>query len=227
MGDKIKSWEWLKIVIAFVVIVSIFITFLLSTKERNLIEAWIFCLFLCLAGGFGLLWWDRRGRKKQDTFDYKQLTERPDRIWIKENKVCYESPDRGWELPISEINIIGEYTNSDGPYLDDWFIVFILRDGKSLEAPVYAGIQNDFMKEISGQLHTKLEYTLANSTNFASNILWPREISGKQMFVITKQPAQGTLGRLFRIKKTICGYSNEILRIIRDDIGKPPGKTVG
>ena len=29
----------------------------------------------------------------------------------------------------SDIVVVGEYTNPDGPWLDDWFIVFVFRNG--------------------------------------------------------------------------------------------------
>jgi hypothetical protein len=34
------------------------------------------------------------------------------------------------QIDINDIIVIGEYTNSDGPYFDDWFLTFVTRDGK-------------------------------------------------------------------------------------------------
>jgi len=34
------------------------------------------------------------------------------------------------EIDINEIVVIGEYTNSDGPYFDDWFLTLVTKDGQ-------------------------------------------------------------------------------------------------
>jgi hypothetical protein len=42
------------------------------------------------------------------------------------------------QTDLNEIVIIGEYTNSDGPWFDDWFLVFVTKDGHWRHIPWYA-----------------------------------------------------------------------------------------
>src|SRR5262249_50743800 len=45
--------------------------------------------------------------------------------------ICYESQGKEvWKISIAELVCIGEYTNANGPWLDDYFLVFGLRDNR-------------------------------------------------------------------------------------------------
>ena len=39
--------------------------------------------------------------------------------------ITYHSAGADWSVPVADVRLIGEYTNSDGPYLDDYFMVFL------------------------------------------------------------------------------------------------------
>lgn len=95
---------------------------------------------------------------------------------------------QNWSLPISQIKIIGEYTNSNGPYVDDYFFVFVLADGSWRQASFYAEGRESFLTELSSKLGYKLECGLCNSTSLKSRIMWPEELNGEILFTFACAP---------------------------------------
>ena len=50
----------------------------------------------------------------------------PAHIWIQDKTILYAIRDSdAWELPIAELKVVGEYTTPNGPYIDDYFYVFL------------------------------------------------------------------------------------------------------
>jgi len=98
--------------------------------------------------------------------------------------LSYHSGGYGsWELPISEITLIGEYTNEDGPFADDYFLVFLSRNnGGWLEASFYGDGRDEVLKELSTLMGTGIACGLCHSTTFASRVIWPEEKSGAELF---------------------------------------------
>ena len=88
-----------------------------------------------------------------------------------------------WRLPISEITLIGEYTNEDGPMSDDYFLVFLSDNEPDwLEASFYGEGRDEVLKELSDILGSKLTCGLAHSTTFMSQVIWPDDKKGKRVF---------------------------------------------
>ena len=51
----------------------------------------------------------------------------PTRIWIEHNAIHYSStPTGSWTLPVADLVVFGEYTNQNGPFLDDYYFVFVV-----------------------------------------------------------------------------------------------------
>ena len=98
--------------------------------------------------------------------------------------LTYRSGGYGcWELPIAEITIIGEYTNEDGPFADDYFLVFV-RDGEPgwLEGSFFADGRDAILKELSARLGADLSCGQAHLATFRSRILWPDHLKGRVLF---------------------------------------------
>ena len=108
--------------------------------------------------------------------------------------VNYSTPEKttsyckNWSLPISQIQIVGEYTDSNGPYLDDYFFVFVLSNGSWRQASFYAEGRDSFLTELSSKLGHKLECGLCNSTSLKSRVLWPEKLSGEILFTFARAP---------------------------------------
>jgi len=108
-------------------------------------------------------------------------------IRLEHGCVSYQLSTGGWRLPVSEIKIIGEHTNDQGPLVDDYFLVFLT--GSDLyEVSIYAEGLEEFLVELSDSLGTKLSCELGNSTKYRSRVMWPPEIEGLPMFDYFKTP---------------------------------------
>jgi hypothetical protein len=110
--------------------------------------------------------------------------------------IRYSSVGPVWELRLSALRVIGEYTNANGPYLDDYFLCFATTDSEWYEASFYDEGRDEFLKELGHLLGSDFQLHLVGSTDYASNVLWPPHLAGTPMF--TFEPVQATtwLGRL-------------------------------
>ena len=143
-------------------------------------------------------------------------------IWIDGNVITYRSEVWGnWDLPVAELQILGEATNQCGPYADDYFFCFAIGPGLWLEASFYAKGRDEFLRALGTQLRTSLEPGLCNSANFASRILWPSRLAGRDMFQYKNVPSRGFLGRMIGATKTIQTYTEEVAVALAVD-GEPP-----
>jgi hypothetical protein len=87
------------------------------------------------------------------------------------------------QLDLADIIIIGEYTNSNGPWFDDWFLTFVTRDGAWRSIPWYAKNMEELLRVLSVRFHPALENSsLANSTSWKSVVRYPIALEGKELF---------------------------------------------
>jgi hypothetical protein len=93
------------------------------------------------------------------------------------------------QLNVSDIVVIGEYTNSDGPYFDDWFITFVTKDGQWQSIPWYADNIDELTQYLSNKFQQDLNVTyLAGSTKWESIIRYPMHLKGKTLFSLVPSP---------------------------------------
>ncbi len=103
--------------------------------------------------------------------------------------IKYQQSDFSWSINLSDVHIIGEYTTSEGPYLDDYFFVFLTAKEKGWhEASFYADGREDFLKDLSNALSCPVVLGLCNSANFRTRIIWPLHLSGKPFMEIMPKP---------------------------------------
>jgi hypothetical protein len=102
-------------------------------------------------------------------------------IRLDQDCVLYQLPNAGWRLPVSEIKIIGEHTDDQGPTVDDYFLVF-LTASDLYEVSFYAEGVNGFLRELSDRLETTLSCELGNSTTYKSRVMWPADMEGAPVF---------------------------------------------
>lgn len=117
---------------------------------------------------------------------------------LQASAVSYESQRYGsFRILLSDVALIGEWTNQDGPILDDWFLVFVQRDSKQwCEASMYALGATEALQQIASALGQPIGTALANSTDFASRILWPPSAVGSPLFSFHKVAGRGILRQL-------------------------------
>lgn len=115
------------------------------------------------------------------------------RTYIKDEKIIWES-DEGLlsQIPIRDIKIIGEYTTSAGPFVDDWFFVFILGVSDIRQISAYATGTEEMLEQLGRQINTELGGQLADSANWKTNVLWPTSLRGQELLSLTEKQPTGT-----------------------------------
>jgi hypothetical protein len=106
---------------------------------------------------------------------------------------CYGA----FSVPLSELAVIGEYTNPNGPFLDDWFLVFVCRnDGTWYEASMYAEGIDTITQQLTEVFGSCPYIGLANSANYASRIKWPTALVGRPLFTFTPVTGSDLIGSI-------------------------------
>jgi hypothetical protein len=87
---------------------------------------------------------------------------------------------------LAEVIVIGEHTNSNGPWFDDWFIDFVTKDGNWFSIPWYADNIDTLTNMLCDKFQPDLNLSyLTSSTSWNSIIRHPSNLKGKQLFVLT------------------------------------------
>ena len=117
-------------------------------------------------------------------------------IRLDDGIIVHDLPGDGWSLSLCDIRLIGEYTNSDGPFFDDYFLVFLSAvEGDWHQASFYADGCDSFLEVLSGALGTRIETGLCTSADFRTRILWPPDVIDKPFMEIVPKPTRR--GRLW------------------------------
>ncbi len=101
-----------------------------------------------------------------------------------------------WEMPLSDLKVLGEWTSPHAPSAGNWFLAFVSGADEVLEASAYAGGYVEFMVEAGTLLGAKLIATLHGSADSKSRVLWPSELAGKELFEFYREPPRGLWQRL-------------------------------
>lgn len=104
--------------------------------------------------------------------------------------LSYASPDYGnWQIPVSEIIAFGAYTTDNGPYIDDWFMVFVTQDFNWVEASNYCGGSAAVRDELARRWGVESLYgKLWGHTEFASRVIWPLALADQPLFEFVERP---------------------------------------
>jgi hypothetical protein len=140
------------------------------------------------------------------------MREESGRIELVGDTIRYESAAyASWAINVQDVRIVGEATNENGPFCDDWFLCFATAREKWHEASIYASGCDTVLSALSVRLGSALKLGLAASTGFGSRILWPHELAEKPMFAYEAGPAQSMVGRL--VGATTCrqAYSDVVM----------------
>jgi hypothetical protein len=98
-------------------------------------------------------------------------------LGVSGDAITYRSPREKWSIPVEEIRLIAEFTNSDGPHIDDYFFVFLTAPENGwYEASFYAKGRDETLAALGSKHGAKLECGLCNSTQYKTRILWPAHL---------------------------------------------------
>jgi hypothetical protein len=122
-----------------------------------------------------------------------------------------------WDLPVSDVRIIGEATNQSGPLADDYFFCFATGPAMWREASFYAEGRDEFLSALGAKLGTPLKVGLCHSADLASRVLWPPSLAGEPMFRFDDIPPKGHLRKLFGPSENRQTYSERTAAVLAGD----------
>ncbi len=108
-------------------------------------------------------------------------------ITVERDKVIWHNEDLVFvTFSLSDIAVIGENTNSNGPWFDDWFLTFVTKDGNWFNIPWYADNIEELTKILCDRFQPDLNVSyLTNSTQWNSIVRHPSGLKGINLFVLT------------------------------------------
>ncbi|HEY6968228.1 MAG TPA: hypothetical protein VJA94_03415 [Candidatus Angelobacter sp.] len=133
-----------------------------------------------------------------------------------------------WSLPIESIVLIAEYTTNEGPYLDDYFLVFVTVEQGTFyfaTCSFYAKGRDDVLSTLHEQLASPFELELIGSTDWESRVVWPSRMAGKEYFTF-RAVSPKTLTE--KIKTKLLGetleysISHEIQEYLKEQLRSRP-----
>lgn len=114
-----------------------------------------------------------------------------------------------WFLPIDSIVLIAEYTTDEGPYVDDYFLVFVTLEHATLyfsTCSFYATGRDEVLATLQERLASPVQLELTASAEWKSRVVWPDKMAGKDYFVFNAVPSQTFTEK---IKKRLLGETYE------------------
>jgi hypothetical protein len=138
------------------------------------------------------------------------------RLWLETDTIHYRVTAVGeWTLPVNRVKLLGEYTDPNGPYVDDYFFVFVFEpDCDWYEASFYSEGREAFLSQLGLRLGSELRCGLCHSTDDNSRLIWPPQIEGQPLFDFVPIVPKG-LWQQVRLK-LVPGYHLNFAAAVRD-----------
>ena len=123
-----------------------------------------------------------------------------------------------WALPIESIVLISEYTTDEGPYADDYFLVFVTAEDSKFyfsTCSVYSDGRDETLSVLQERLGSPIQLALVDSTEWRSRVVWPAKMAGSEYFTFTPIPAETLTEKL---KKKLMGptYEYKISKAVQE-----------
>ena len=90
-----------------------------------------------------------------------------------------------WTVQVDDIVLMAEYTTNGGPWLDDYFLVFVSIES---ERPIFATASfygegcDAVIEGLAGRWNADVSLSLASSTDWKSRIVWPPSLAEQEYF---------------------------------------------
>jgi hypothetical protein len=107
-----------------------------------------------------------------------------------------------WDCPLDSLVLMAEYTTNEGPFVDDYFLVFVSNEkGKQYfaTASFYSDGRDRLVEHLSQRWGMRVELGLSRSTEWKSRVLWPPEIAGNEYFSFREVHPNSQLEKLRRL----------------------------
>lgn len=129
-------------------------------------------------------------------------------IGLEGDVVVYrEQATEVWRVSLLSVAIVGEYTTANGPYVDDYFFVFVTKpQGHHFHASYYAKGCEALLAALEDRLGAKIRCSLVKSTKLTSRCMWPPQLAGHALFRFTRIPSGGGWNRVRRMLSGRCAF---------------------
>lgn len=87
-----------------------------------------------------------------------------------------------WSVSLDKLKLIGEYTTAPGFDFDDYYFVFAETEESMYQVSSFLIDHKTFWPELSAKLNIELAPSLCASTQWATNIIFPEALQGKELF---------------------------------------------
>jgi hypothetical protein len=131
-------------------------------------------------------------------------------VTIQDDKIIWHNEDLVFTtFNLSDIIVIGEHTNSNGPWFDDWFLTFVTKDGNWFSIPWYVDNIGEFTKVLCDRFQPDMNLSyLTNSTTWNSIVRYPLHLKGHPLFVLTPSKTYKEPGTFFERILSSVGLGN-------------------
>lgn len=86
-------------------------------------------------------------------------------------------------INLDDLLVVAEYTTSDGPACDDYFLVVLTRDGKRSEMPIGGPETEKIVSILSSALSQPINLRLYNRADYSSRVLYPPNVMDRPFFI--------------------------------------------
>jgi len=107
--------------------------------------------------------------------------------------------DHAWSCPVSSIVLVAEYTTDEGPWCDDYFLIFwTWEEGRLFRAQVTCSAHgtDQTVSDLSRFLQSQIDLKLTGSTDWNSRIMWPPKLAGHPYFTFVEAQPRNWRERL-------------------------------
>lgn len=114
-----------------------------------------------------------------------------------------------WQVAVDGVLMVAEYTTNEGPWADDYFLVFVESDSSKLSmarASLYSEGTDEVLRDLGQRWAANIEMRLHNSTEWKSRVLWPPELAGTEYFDFKEVEPHTISGKL---RKLVFGPVHE------------------
>ena len=137
------------------------------------------------------------------------------KVYIENNTLFWDVAEANLlKIDIDAVRVIGEYTTVHALFRNDWFIVFVLDHEKSFQISAYAQGMNEVLDKLSKSLNSSIKVQLALCTDFKSNVIWPQDLSGQELYELKIIESRSLFDRL----RARLGFGDPVELVFRDSV---------
>jgi len=121
-------------------------------------------------------------------------------------------------IVLEDIIFIGEYTNDQGPFLDDWFLFIVDNNEEIFTISMNSGNMEKVIEYLSSYFKFERDLRLANSTNWLSFALYPEKLYGSKFLSLQKAQPKNLFRKIlhfFKVYQFEIEYSSEFKSLIK------------